>query len=136
MTKEEKIQEAYGEYWEEIKEFINEDGWMFYDNNEDLKQSGINLMVDIRKNISDEDMFIRPKSLQGIENNNGWIKIESESDLPKESVTFWILDKELGVKSGEWKQAPNESEHKKACEFWIKKATHYQPIIKPELPIY
>jgi len=23
----------------------------------------------------------RPKSLQGIENNNGWIKIESESDL-------------------------------------------------------
>ena len=26
----------------------------------------------------------RPKSLQGIENNNGWIKIESEKDLPKE----------------------------------------------------
>lgn len=24
----------------------------------------------------------RPKSLQGIENNNGWTKIESEADLP------------------------------------------------------
>ena len=26
----------------------------------------------------------RPKSLHEIENNNGWIKIESEKDLPKE----------------------------------------------------
>jgi hypothetical protein len=26
----------------------------------------------------------RPISLKGIENNNGWINIESESDLPKE----------------------------------------------------
>ena len=27
----------------------------------------------------------RPKSLRGIENNNGWIKIESIEDLPKEN---------------------------------------------------
>ena len=27
----------------------------------------------------------RPKSLHGIENNNGWIKIESIEDLPKEN---------------------------------------------------
>lgn len=71
-----------------------------------------------------------------IENNNGWIKIENEDDLPKENGAFWILDKELGMKAGEWKQAPNEIEHKKACEFWIKRATHYQPIIKPKPPIY
>ena len=26
----------------------------------------------------------RPKSLHGVENNNDWVKIESEEDLPKE----------------------------------------------------
>src|SRR5690554_2905829 len=36
---------------------------------------------------------IRPKSLQGIETNNGWIKIESEADLPKETGHFWVCNK-------------------------------------------
>ena len=66
---------------------------------------------------------------------NDWIKIETENDLPKEDGAFWIMDKELGLKLGEWKQAPSLAEHIKACEFWVKRATHYKPIVKPEPPI-
>ena len=27
MTKQEVIQQAYGEYWEQVKEFVDENGW-------------------------------------------------------------------------------------------------------------
>lgn len=71
-----------------------------------------------------------------IEANNGWIKIESENDLPKVDIdchfiflknkgkyqTFGVFDKRLD-------------------SFWsgsirITNITHYQPIIKPQPPIY
>jgi hypothetical protein len=35
----------------------------------------------------------RPKSLDGIENNNGWIKIESKDDLPKKGK-YWGFTKD------------------------------------------
>ena len=76
MTKEEKIQEAYGEYF--IMCNPNKNGWGKY------ISIGIGLQsFDIKTNDKDERLLMRPKSLNGIENNNGWIKIESESDLPE-----------------------------------------------------
>lgn len=65
---------------------------------------------------------IRPKSLSGIENNNGWIKIENEEDLPKDNEDYWVvIDGEIKVTHG----------------FSIRRnSTHYQPIVKPRLPIY
>jgi len=142
MTKEEKIQETWIELNIETPFGIcDKTGWYhgyFCNGIYDIESkygTEITDLINYDIDISGVGKF-RPKSLNGIENNNGWIKIESESDLPKGNGTFWILDKVLGVRSGEWKQAPNEIEHKKACEFWIKRATHYQPIIKPQPPIY
>ena len=65
--------------------------------------------------------------LQGIENNNGWIKIESEKNLPNHKL--WLSDgKDV------WQGNLFE------MEFFAKRintlATHYQPIEKPKPPIY
>jgi len=95
MTKQEKIQEAYVDYWNDK---IDQDGWCRLSistekklvnhmvNNQDLFESRV---------ITNPDCFMtyfRPLSLQGIENNNGWIKIESDDDLPKNSGDFWIIN--------------------------------------------
>lgn len=87
----------------------------------------------------------RPKTLQGIENNNGWICINSEDDLPKnESIDvmiksepyqgyvyqgykkwYCILENRYGSKE------LDDDESIPAAEI-----THYQLIIKPKLPLH
>lgn len=79
----------------------------------------------------------RPKSLEGIEENNGWIKIESESDLPKENNLDCYV-----FRNGELEMATFDNETKKFYDFEtaydrrLKYVTHYQPILKPDLPLY
>lgn len=84
MTKEEKIKEAWGEHYESNKELINDDGW--------LRHCNLTSIDTVRLSIQKKDLFerlvkntatafevyFRPKSLQGIENNNGWIKLTGE----------------------------------------------------------
>ena len=74
---------------------------------------------------------IRPKSLKGIENNNGWVKIESEYDLPKIGQydmsafeLFYFADERV-VKA-------------RYCTGLVLEITHYrlEPLIKPQPPIY
>lgn len=121
-SKQKAIREAYGKYWDEVKDFVTEDGWcktrkrINYD--EIIKSLSIELYNESTYNW-------RPKSLQGIETNNGWIKIESEADLPKEIEDYWVLRK-------------NETTPR-LCK-WLNISvgyhTHYQPIVKPLKPIY
>lgn len=71
----------------------------------------------------------RPKSLQGIENNNGWIKIESENDLPKEKCKIW-------VRSLEFKEIVIINFTNSFFTPIHQTCTHWQPITTPKLPIY
>lgn len=100
MKKLEKIQEAYGEYWDECKNYIDTDGWIkvgTFHNNEpiDFEIFGIELesmLEDVPFGIFKEVReIVRPKSLQGIEHNNGWIKINSESDLPEQGGEYIVF---------------------------------------------
>jgi hypothetical protein len=34
MTNKEKIQEAYGEYWKQVKDYVNIDGWFYLNDTE------------------------------------------------------------------------------------------------------
>lgn len=77
-SKKYKIKEAYGKNYNPHN--IDENGWM-----------GYNLWIHFFKKVDDDydefdnrNMRVRPNSLTGIENNAGWIKIESEDDLPKD----------------------------------------------------
>jgi hypothetical protein len=123
MTKQEKIIEAYGEHFETVKNHIDENGWIytcyfiFYCN---FKYHEKGFGATHR---------IRPKSLAGIEDNNGWIKIESDKDLPKEEGLYFVMRRD------KTKVEVIKFFFELSKEF-KKRATHYQPIFKPKNPIY
>jgi hypothetical protein len=74
----------------------------------------------------------RPKSLQGLENNNGWIKIESEDDFPNEEIDcFFIKGKQMFT--GIW---DNGLKRFYSGNNWISNVFHYQEIKRPDLPLY
>lgn len=95
MTKQEKIKSEYIrligiKQYKEIEEFINEDGWCHMmwnisgkpNNHKPLMDFGLK-REDYHQNMQHEDGgFWRPIKLDGLEDNNGWIKISSEEDLP------------------------------------------------------
>jgi len=116
MTKQEKIQEAYGEVYDRYSEFINENGW--------IKKLSLIPSFEVCE-IDFKGKFQRPKNLFNLENNNGWIRIESENDLPKEANEYWVKHNDGDILT---LFATNA--------FLLKNCTHYQPIIKPQPPIY
>lgn len=125
MTKQDKIKEVYGEDYERIKYYIDGDGWLDgrpCDN--ELSRVYNNIFDDCDRKFDS----IRPKSLKGIENNNGWIKIESQTDNPKDDGNYYVVydGKSIGIQcyygNGSWD-----------CHLNI---THYQPIVQPRPPIY
>lgn len=132
-TKQEAIAAAYLELISE-EDFnsltITENGWtdLRNDNNRIRRIFRIakNLVVDQKANIW------RPKSLSGIENNNGWVIIDSEFEWDKynEFLIFWDSVEKKQIKSFKYS----------LCEFQNKdyknRFTHYQAIQKPLPPIY
>jgi hypothetical protein len=125
MDKQEVIKKAYGEYWELVKDLVRPDGslseavWM---------GSGMEM-------IPYQDYstgYLRPLSLVGIENNNGWVKIESEEDLPKKSGDYWVI-----LNDGRISQYSSYDHEDILCKGYMRQQmTHYQPIQKPKPPIY
>ena len=117
-AKQEAIKKAYGEYY--IHADIN--GWIRF---------GMYVPTDLGiENYDDIDGFWRCKSLQGIENNKGWIRIESKDDLPKEEGNYFIVRNNNEVGTSYF--IPNNDF---SVMDW-RDITHYQPIEKPKLPIY
>ena len=133
MTKEEKIKEAYIEVFGEkrIRSIMN---YVYKENGFIEGFVLLDLKLDI-KNEKLERKFngvvysYRPKSLQGIENNNGWIKIESEEDLPKEDGFYWVIDSEAIEVVDRYFEKGNH-------DFFKQFSSHYHPVIKPNLPLY
>lgn len=116
------IQEAYGEYY--IHSDIN--GWIRFG-----MYCPTDLGVEEYEEIEELGVW-RPKSLSGIENNLGWIRIEEDgSNLPNgnDADDFWICN-ENGL--FDFFSYPEQIERK----FRNGTVTHYQPVIKPKPPIY
>lgn len=103
------------------------DGWI--DVNELEKDQLTNDLNYKKYSESDSDfktMLCRPKSLQGIESNNGWIRIESEEQYD-----------ELENGEYEWYNINNRKYDK--GDLWSYGIfTHYKivPIIKSDAPLY
>ena len=129
MTKEEKIKEAWGENWSKISK---ENQKKALKNNGFVSQYYEDLLS--KETICRKLFDVRPKSLQGIETNNGWIKIESEDDLPKYIVDCWIIYKDkICLSLYQSKHFVLKSEFSLLPFNLI---SHYQPIEKPKPPIY
>lgn len=134
-NKQKAIEKAYGEHWEAVKDYVDENGWVYTQTKHFNNISGLshsNLQTTIFN--SEMEYYWRPKSLQGIETNNGWIKIESESDLPSEKIKVWFFtfgEEKIGTFHPLLKEFRTESNI-----YNYGSVTHYQPIIKPKPPIY
>ncbi len=110
-------------FYNRLKKYIDENGWI--NANECNGTSGYLMESELDFNFP----YLRLKSLQGIETNNGWIRIESEKDLPSESGDYYtIYDGDNDCFINEFYN--NKWKHNK---FII---THYQPIVKPLKPHY
>jgi len=124
MTKQEKIQEAYGENWEYFKDYVDENGWI-----RDKDFWGRWPEGKIKWETTDHDNEFydtrRPLSLSGIENNNGWTVLKGIKNEIQHDGDIWIFNKNGNI------------------ELWLENqflplnhATHWKPIIKPKPPIY
>jgi hypothetical protein len=122
MTKEEVIQQAYREYWDG---FNNTAKKCALSNNGYISPILENAPEGIELDYIINGAY-RPKSLQGIENNNGWIK-----GTPKEDMYCHILFSD-GTQSIDrfLKEHGNF-----ICHHYVS-VTHYQPIEKRKPPIY
>ena len=72
--------------------------------------------------------------IQGIENNNGWIRIESEDDLPKEGMHHSILLDSECING--YRNYDVIVFYEVNAKFRKKEISHYQPIEPPKLPIF
>ncbi|MNK26422.1 hypothetical protein D3C87_447580 [compost metagenome] len=146
-TKQELIQEAFIKLIGEdkfnlIKAHIQEDGWcvMFDEDSNKITPTFKELGLQYDLSLSDTDRISniggtlwRPKSLAGIETNNGWTRIGSEDDLPKEDGTYYVMTKD-GMKSLYWMSGMGKRYNvKKWMEY---KPTHFQKEVIPPPPIY
>jgi len=141
MTKEERIKSEWDKFG--ISENIDVDGWA-----DMYVVAGINTLSDRfhYKEYSEhsnnfETILCRPKSISGIENNNGWIKIESEEDLPKQDIRCEFIKDNGKQLYGRFENRMgglfiDESRRFESPEYRTESVTHYQPIEKLPSPLH
>lgn len=134
-AKETAIKNAYesaGVDWEQVKKSIGGNGWVIIHKYDENAFEWKPYFKDDEVETDYDDVCLwRPKSLSGIETNNGWIAIESENDLPPDGH-YWTINK-----NGEINASPKLVDE--TCndnQYWLSTFTHYQPILKPKPPIY
>lgn len=142
MTEKEKaIQKAFGEAWEKVKQCCDSAGFVErrviahgITNNMEPEKYGFQLS-EIRRTLHSPDGYYkwRPVSLEGIEDNNGWIR--SDERLPDDSNET-ILFCENGIPAG-------SERWKRGWEFRImvkrhgsEVFTHWRPVEEVKPPIY
>jgi hypothetical protein len=74
----------------------------------------------------------RPNSLRGIEDNNGWIKIETNDDLPTNG-SYLVIHRDSGAIVKCDFGILNSLEYK---GYIVEKCSHYKPIPDPLKPLY
>lgn len=130
MTKQEKIKKEWANYYSEK---VNDNGWL------DIHpQQFANEEYFDRLKFNSERHSIRPKSLQGIENNNGWIFVEDEKQIPRcdeydmSSFELYFFTNNGIYKANDLKKWISTDKNLKIS------ITHYrlEPIFKPGPPIY
>jgi len=139
--KQKAIELAYGIYWDKVKDFVDENGWVVkrrYNPFTEKLEIDRTEMLDL-ENIFEYKTFhagnelsVRPKSLSGIETNNGWISINSEDDLPKENGHYLVFNKHNNTVDIDYINHDYDSH----SERWMEFNSHYQKIEKPLKPIF
>lgn len=127
--KEQAIKQAYGEYYDTYREYIDPDGWVNVHDADPPKE----LPRDKRY---DMGAYWRPKSLKGLENNRGWVSVKDR--LPDNFYDrCWIYIKGGDIEIGLWNDTEQCWDNEEALTVArLKYVTHWQPVVKPEAPVY
>lgn len=131
-AKQEAIKKAYGEHYDNLKKYLN--GFMVDRVNYE-RETG-NKLSDLKgiDFIHEPLVYSYPDVVEGFQNNNGWIRIEREADLPNdEDAIYWALKNGKFV-CIELKTPINLKEL--FSDFLKDKITHYQLIEQPKPPIF
>lgn len=139
-AKQQFIREAYGDKYDHVCKFMEGNGWV----QRKVTGHGItNGMEPEKFRFKREDVDIlvfsadgryswRAKLLNGIENNNGWTRIEPDgSNLPERSAiimwTIWLINELTTL---------NVNSNGVRSYFKSGRTKHYKPIIEEPKPIY
>lgn len=125
--KQKAIREAYGEHWETVKQHVDENGYLHH-------PKGGEVTFDPFIGFMDEHQIYdayRPKSIAGIEDNNGWITIEYELDLPKETKSYHVVYKDGSIIQHHFSISSDFDRI-----LFLEEFTHWQEIQIPNPPIY
>lgn len=125
----EAIKKAYGEHWENVKTYVNQDGWIEGGKDREFPEPMFDPSIG---ELEEHEMHYlwRPKSLAGIENNRGWISMHSIHDLTIVKGQYYTIFHNGYI------DVSNYDGTTECYKFWKLNFTHYQPIIKPELPLW
>ena len=132
MTKQEFIKKEYGQFFEELKNIISENGWVsFYDDKSRIrKYFHENENIEISPN---DNNNWRPKKLKGIDDNNGWVLIDGENSLPSLFCDLWVICDE---KSKVLLYSSFEPDNHLCVGYVLMTYSHYQIVQKPKLPLF
>ena len=121
--KQEAIKKAYGDYWDNFSDCVDRNGMANLDRDFTYEDMGLELQ---------SNGNWRPKSLDGIETNNGWIRIDENlnHNQEPEKGQYWTIFRNGFIEVSYYDGT------RECYKFWRLNFTHYQPIVKPNLPIY
>ncbi|MCT4261603.1 hypothetical protein HZP32_05695 [Elizabethkingia anophelis] len=148
QNKQQAIKAAYGEYYKDYRRFIDENGFIYQSDlffpETGMKKDGVEAeIISVEKKHKWSNIKWRPMSLQGLENNRGWTRIESEEDMPKDKTIDVIINDECYqgyIYEGQGglfccvENRYNSTEIAEIIE--ASSVTHYQPIETPKPPIF
>lgn len=132
QLKQKAIQEAYGEHWEKVKCHVDEDGYLHHPNGGEVT---FDPFIGFMEEHPTKDVF-RPKSLTGIDTNNGWTRIENDgSNLPEGDIQTYNVGRMenegfkifygIEVRANYIRQGHE-----------LNDITHYRPVVELPKPIY
>lgn len=124
MTKQDVIKQAWGKHWDRVKNLTNDHGYVVEQVYHSLDVEEINFeFIDV--GVFTCKLIYRPKSLSGIEDNNGWIPLDTS--VPNIHSSYFVCDikqkDRIDIFTGNLLALTGDY-------------THYQPIVKPSKPLY
>lgn len=130
-TKQDAIREAYEAIgYQHLLQFADSNGWIR------VKAGQYQNEVFNRLKMSERNHAIQPKSLNGIDKNNGWVRVWNELDLPTEKTACFFLVELLERTYTGYYNPENKSFVSCGFTYIHDAVTHYQPITKPNTPLY
>jgi len=136
--KEQAIKKAYGDKYDILKDQMDENGWVEHCPGEEGHPRFRDLFGDKYELECIEGLpdYWRPASLRGLETNNGWISVEDR--LPEESGVLhqWVSLKDGSIHFAKWQILLDNWEIPGIGIPSSGSVTHWQPVVRPEAPLY